>query len=60
VHHSNIDSYDHLKVADLKQATVIFASMLWMSAEREKPLPRMPLRSKPTETNPFAYQEDED
>jgi hypothetical protein len=60
VHHSSIDSYDHLKMPDLKQATVIFASLLWMSAEREKPLPRLPLRSKPSETNPFAYQEEED
>jgi carboxypeptidase Q len=60
VHHSSIDSYDHLKIADLKQATVILASMLWMASEREKPLPRMPLKTKPNETNPFAYPEDEE
>lgn len=60
VHHSNIDTYDHLKIADLKQATTILASMVWMAAEREKPLPRMPLRTKPSETNPFAIPEDED
>jgi hypothetical protein len=60
VHHSSVDSYDHLKVADLKQATLILASMVWMSAESVKPLPRMPLATKPVETNPFAYEEDED
>lgn len=60
IHHSSIDTYDHLKMADLKQAAVILASMLWMSAESEKPLPRMPIESKPADTNPFAYDDAED
>ena len=47
IHHSSIDSYDHLRIEDLKQAAVILASLLWMSAEREEPLPRMPLPTKP-------------
>ena len=36
-HHSNADTYDHLQIADLKQAAVILASMLWLSAERDQP-----------------------
>jgi hypothetical protein len=60
IHHSSIDSYDHLKLADLKQSVVIMTSMLWMSAERDKPLPRMPVRRKPGETNPFAYADDDE
>jgi hypothetical protein len=54
-HHSSVDTYDHLKIADLKQAAVILASMLWLSAERDQPLPRLPVQSKPSETDPFSY-----
>jgi len=60
VHHSNIDTYDHMKIADLKQAAIVMASFLWQAAEREQPLPRMPVATKPADTNPFAYEEDED
>ena len=60
VHHSSIDSFDHLKIADLKQSAVIIASLLWMSADRDKPLPRMPVKRKPSETNPFAFEDDEE
>jgi carboxypeptidase Q len=61
VHHSNVDTFDHTKVADLKQATIVMASFLWMAAEREEPLPRMPaVLKKPAETNPFSYEEDDD
>jgi carboxypeptidase Q len=60
IHHTSIDSYDHLKVADLKQVSVILASMLWLSAERDKPLPRMPVQTKPQETDPFSYEEPEE
>lgn len=56
VHHTSIDSYDHLKMEDLKQAAVIMASMLWMSAEREQSLPKKPLPSKPLQTDPFEYE----
>jgi hypothetical protein len=60
VHHTSVDTYDHLKIADLKQATIVMASFLWMAAERVEPLPRMPLMREPAETDPFAYDEDED
>ncbi len=61
IHHSSVDTYDHLKIADLKQAVVILASVLWMSAERDQALPRMPVLRKLSDTSPFAYEdEDED
>jgi hypothetical protein len=60
VHHSSVDTFDHMKIADLKQATIIMASFLWMAAERDQPLPRMPVMTEPAETNPFAYDEDDD
>ena len=60
VHHSNVDTFDHMKIADLKQATIVMASFLWHAAERAEPLPRMPVVQKPADTNPFAYEEDDD
>jgi len=60
VHHTSVDTYDHMKMADLKQATIVMASFLWQAAERAEPLPRMPLATKPAETNPFAYEDDDD
>ena len=60
VHHTSVDTYDHLKIADLKQATVVMGSFLWMAAEREQPLPRMPVMREPAETDPFAYDEDDE
>ncbi|MET0533950.1 MAG: M20/M25/M40 family metallo-hydrolase [Steroidobacter sp.] len=56
VHHTSIDSYDHLKIEDMKQAAVILASFLWMAAEREQPLPKLPLPTKPLQTDPFEYE----
>jgi len=38
----------------------VMASFLWQAAERAEPLPRMPLATKPAETNPFAYEDDDD
>jgi hypothetical protein len=59
VHHSSIDTFDHMKAADLRQAAVIMASFLWNAANRAEPLPRL-VPTKPAETNPFAYPEPED
>ena len=57
VHHSSIDSYDHLRIEDLKQAAVILASFLLNAANLEESLPRMPLPTKPSVTDPFAYED---
>lgn len=43
-HHTNMDTYDRLQEADLKQAATIVASFALMAANRESPLPRKPLR----------------
>jgi hypothetical protein len=59
IHHTSIDTYDHLKLDDMRQAAVILASLLWLAAEREEPLPRMPLPTRPAQTDPFEYLEDE-
>lgn len=55
LHHTSIDSYDHLKPEDLRQAAVILASILLSAANSDEPLPRMPIPTQPTPTDPFAY-----
>jgi carboxypeptidase Q len=42
-HHTNMDTYDHLIEADLKQAAVIVASFVYNAAQRDAKLPRKEL-----------------
>lgn len=42
-HHTNMDSYDHLQAADLKQISVIVASFVYNAAMRDEKLPRKEL-----------------
>jgi Zn-dependent M28 family amino/carboxypeptidase len=42
-HHSNQDVFDRIQGDDLKQASVILASFLWNTANRDDLLPRKPL-----------------
>ena len=60
VHHSAIDTFDHLKGDDMRQASIILASFLNNAANAERALPRPPLPTKPVTTDPFAYSDDED
>lgn len=39
-HHSNMDTYDHVIEADLKQAATIIASFAYHTAQRDEKLPR--------------------
>jgi carboxypeptidase Q len=55
LHHTSIDSYDHLRPDDLRQAAVILASFLLNAANSDEPLPRMPMPTQPRPTDPFAY-----
>ena len=59
LHHSSIDTYDHLRAQDLRQAAVIMASFLLNAANREEPLPRMPLPTQPRPTDPFEYPDED-
>ncbi|MGL4314674.1 MAG: M20/M25/M40 family metallo-hydrolase [Sphingomonas sp.] len=60
VHHSAIDTYDHLKGDDMRQASTILASFLLNAANADKALPRPPLPTKPAVTDPYAYPKDDD
>lgn len=39
-HHSNMDNWDHLIEADMKQAATIVASFVWHTSQRDEKLPR--------------------
>jgi Zn-dependent M28 family amino/carboxypeptidase len=39
-HHSNMDNWDHAVADDLKQASVVMATFVWQTAQRDEPLPR--------------------
>jgi hypothetical protein len=56
VHHSSIDTLDHMKGDDLRQASVIMASLLLSAANSAQELPRPPLPAPPQPTDPFQYE----
>lgn len=56
LHHTSIDSYDHMRAEDLRQAAVIMAAFLLSAANSDEPLPRMPVPTRPTPTDPFPFQ----
>jgi Zn-dependent M28 family amino/carboxypeptidase len=55
VHHTNLDTFDHLRADDLRQAAVILATVLLEAAERDTPLPRNVLPTQPKVSDPFHY-----
>jgi hypothetical protein len=55
VHHTDLDTYDHLRIEDMKQGAVILASVLVAAADADKALPRKPVPTEPKVTDPFAY-----
>jgi len=42
-HHTNMDTYDHLSIDDLRQASIIVAAFVYNTAMRDEMLPRKPL-----------------
>jgi carboxypeptidase Q len=55
VHHTDLDTFDHLRPQDLRQAAVVLATVLVAAANSEKPLPRKTLPTQPNVTDPFQY-----
>jgi carboxypeptidase Q len=55
VHHTDLDVFDHLRPLDLRQASVVLATVLMAAANTEKPLPRKTLPTQPATTDPFSY-----
>jgi hypothetical protein len=55
VHHTDLDTFDHLRPEDLRQASVVLAALLLDSANSNTPLPRKVTPSQPRLTDPFHY-----
>lgn len=60
LHHSAIDTFDHLKADDMRQGATVLAGMLLQAADSAKTLPRMPMPTKPAVTDPFKYSDPAD
>ncbi len=60
LHHTSIDTYDHLRPDDLRQAAVIMAAFLLNAANRPEPLPRMPIPTQPRVSDPFEYIDEDE
>jgi len=54
-HHTNLDTFDHLRPDDLRQAAVVLATVLLDAANAETPLPRNVLPTQPRLTDPYRY-----
>lgn len=57
VHHTNLDTFDHLRTEDLRQAAVILATVLLQAADSEAPMPRNVMPTQPTPTDPFLFRD---
>jgi carboxypeptidase Q len=60
VHHSDVDTFDHLKAEDMRQGAVVLAGILLKAANSDKVLPRMPLPTEGVPTDPFRYDDPSD
>jgi hypothetical protein len=52
-HHTDLDTFDHLRAEDLRQAAVVMAVVLLDAAESETALPANVLPTQPVVTDPF-------
>jgi hypothetical protein len=58
--HSDIDTFDHLRPQDLRQAVVVMAAVMMAAADADSPLPRKPVPTQPELTDPFHYPDPAD
>jgi carboxypeptidase Q len=57
VHHTDLDTFDHLRTEDMRQAAVVLASMLIDAADSDAPLPHNALPTTPGATDPFKFDD---
>jgi hypothetical protein len=50
-HHSNVDSYEHIRPEDLKQAATIMAAFVYNAAMTDEMVPRKPIRPEDPPAN---------
>ena len=56
-HHSSVDSYDHLRANDLRQASAVLAGVLLAAANADKTVPANVLPILPEDSDPFRYKD---
>jgi hypothetical protein len=56
-HHTSADTVDHIPPDDIRQAATIMAAMLWQAANADAVLPRPPLPTEPSKSNPFKVED---
>ena len=57
VHHTDADTFDHLRPDDIRQAAVIMATVLLDAANADPAWPGKPVPTQPAVTDPFKYKE---
>jgi len=57
VHHSSADTFDHLRADDLRQASVVMASLLLAAANSDQTIPVNVMPTKPADSDPFRYKD---
>ena len=57
VHHSSIDTLDHAPPDDVRQAATVLTAVLWQAANSDDVLPRPPLPTAPSKSNPFKVED---
>ncbi len=57
VHHSNLDTFDHLKGDDMRQGATVLAGMLLQAANSDKTLPHRAIPTGEEATDPFKYND---
>ena len=56
LHHTNADTFDHLRPDDLRQASTVMAGVLLAAANDKDALPREPIPQAPQDSDPFDYK----
>src|SRR3569833_2133100 len=57
LHHTDADTFDHVRRDDIRQAAVIMATVLLDAANADAALPGKPVPTQPNLTDPFHYKE---
>jgi carboxypeptidase Q len=52
-HHTNVDTFDHLRADDMRQGAIILAAMLINTANADEMLPRAPMPAAPKPADGF-------
>jgi len=55
LHHTDIDTLDHVRPEDLRQAVTVLAGVLLAASNDADTIPPRPLPEQPLPTDPFAY-----